>query len=255
MFPFESRRLLLEDLAPDLLAYDPQYRKDSDRYVRLIVYKRGDNNRYGVFKSEYDSRLNAENFIKEFRQDPGLLRSYNIGLQRSSIDHKWSRCGYVKIPDDWIRSDETYGLARFIYSNKLSDTAWQHLIELAKWFIAPPFKHAFEANLITLTPPLESVASGGPQILAILTSYNPPGYKPYEHPGFDPRLNDFPNTRPFEVGVWYHPKWGSRIDGTRVNDFCIFLEKLVKGLGDYIYFRIGEVPSWSYKCFFTGKFG
>jgi hypothetical protein len=201
IFPFESRRLLLEDLAPDLLAYDPQYRKDSDRYVRLIVYKKGDNGRYGTFRSEYDSRLNAENFIKEFRQDPNLLRSYNVGLQKSFIDHKWNRCGYVRIPDDWIRSDETYGLARFIYSNKFSDTTWQHLMEIAKWFIAPPFKHAFETNLITLTPPLESITVGGPQILAILTSYNPPGYKPYEHPGFDPRLNDFPNTRPFEIGI------------------------------------------------------
>jgi hypothetical protein len=79
---------LLKDLAPDLLAYDPQYRKDSDRYVRLIVYKKGDNSRYGVFKSEYDSRLNAENFIKEFRQNPDLLKSYNVGLQKSFIDHK-----------------------------------------------------------------------------------------------------------------------------------------------------------------------
>jgi hypothetical protein len=88
VFPFESRRLLLKDLAPDLLPYDPQYRKDSDRYVRLLIYRKGDDKRYGIFKNEYDSRLNAENFIKEFRQNPDLLKSYNIGLQKSFIDHK-----------------------------------------------------------------------------------------------------------------------------------------------------------------------
>ena len=48
---------------------------------------------------------------------------------------------------------------------------------------------------------------------------------------------------------------GSRIDGTAVNELCLGLEKGTKGLGDYIFFRIRGVPSWSYKSFFNGRFG
>ena len=63
------------------------------------------------------------------------------------------------------------------------------------------------------------------------------------------------NTQPFEVGRWYDRQWGSRVGGTLVNDFCVFLEGATKALGDYISLRLGEMPPYSYKIFFINKFG
>ena len=91
----------------------------------------------------------------------------------------------------------------------------------------------------------------GEEVLGLLTSFGP-----LPHSGHNPGLAaDLLSTQPFEAGRWYDPKWGSRISGTLVNDFCICLEEATRALGGYISLRLGEVPPYSYKIFFINKFG
>lgn len=96
---------------------------------------------------------------------------------------------------------------------------------------------------MVFNPPLRSPRAGGANILAILAETNPKVFGPNQHPDYDPSISGFADCNPFGVDAWYHPKWGSRLEGTEVNELCLGLEKATKGLGDYIFFRIGDIPS------------
>ena len=257
LYPLAERRVSLRDLSQDISNYDPERRNGVERHVKAILYAKGENRGYGGFKSDYDSRFTSNLFYESFYQSKALKQTYGVSLGRSRIEHIWTRCGRVDIPDKYINGDGTisYAFSKFVHSSNPSNTILRYTNKLARVFVESPTKYGFEANWAIFTPPLESKKPQGPTIYGMLTDSNPNGYRPYEHPMFDPKTNDFINTRPFSLDVWYHPKWGSRIDGTRVNEFCIALEKLIKFAGDYIHYRAGAIPSWSFKAFFLDHFG
>ena len=249
-----TRALDLQRFCPYLTYNDMETRMGMKRYVTGVLYRP-----YVNTGSPIKSiRLRSGSFLREFEQDPHLLEWYGVTSPWKHVNHFWQPYGWAPLPSKfvpaWLTNPQPtfLTLAEGTPLHAFLEPLWNSI----KWLSAPPFQYGCEASWLIFNPPLTSVAQNV-SIYGFWTISSPAWCKPDRHPRYDPILQAFPYdmAAPFHNNAWFSPKWGSRIDGTRVNEVCLFIERWGINFGNYISKRVGfDIPLWEIRGFFEGPF-
>ena len=156
--------------------------------MRLVLYEKGDDPIYGEFKGDYDPRLKGESFTKEFVQ--GHEWQFRDPT-RCQLDYTTIRCARIDIPEEAIRYGDFLEAAKRDDAAGNLPTELHNLLAVYKFITGPRPKEGLEAWWLVFNPPLRSLQPGGLRIFSMLTESNPWGFKPSQHPDYDPAIEGF----------------------------------------------------------------